>query len=38
MEEDSRTDEQLMLAYGEGSAEAFEVLYARWRQKQPGGE
>ena len=33
MEEDSRTDEQLMLAYGEGSAEAFEVLYARWRRQ-----
>ncbi|MGB8149389.1 MAG: RNA polymerase sigma factor [Azonexus sp.] len=33
MEEDSRTDEQLMLAYGAGSAEAFEVLYGRWRRQ-----
>ena len=33
MEEDSRTDEQLMLAYGEGCAEAFEVLYGRWRRQ-----
>ena len=33
MEEDSRTDEQLMLAYGAGSAEAFEVLYGRWRHQ-----
>ena len=33
MENDSRTDEQLMLAYGAGSAEAFEVLYGRWRRQ-----
>jgi RNA polymerase sigma-70 factor (ECF subfamily) len=33
MEEDGRTDEQLMLAYGAGSAEAFEVLYGRWRRQ-----
>ena len=33
MEEDSRTDEQLMLAYGAGSAAAFEVLYGRWRRQ-----
>ena len=33
MEDDSRTDEQLMLAYGAGSAEAFEVLYDRWRRQ-----
>jgi RNA polymerase sigma-70 factor, ECF subfamily len=33
MEEDNRTDEQLMLAYGEGNAEAFEVLYGRWRRQ-----
>ena len=33
MEEDSRTDEQLMLAYGAGSAEAFEALYGRWRRQ-----
>ncbi len=33
MEEDSRTDEQLMLAYGVGNAEAFEVLYGRWRRQ-----
>lgn len=32
MEEDSRSDEQLMLAYGEGSAAAFEILYGRWRR------
>lgn len=33
MEEDSRSDEQLMLAYGEGSAAAFEILYCRWRRQ-----
>ena len=33
MEDHSRTDEQLMLAYGAGSAEAFEVLYGRWRRQ-----
>jgi len=33
MEEDSRSDEQLMLAYGAGSAEAFAVLYTRWRRR-----
>jgi len=33
MEEDARSDEQLMLAYGAGSAAAFEVLYARWRRQ-----
>ena len=33
MEEDSRTDEQLMLAYGAGSAEALEALYGRWRRQ-----
>jgi RNA polymerase sigma factor (sigma-70 family) len=32
MEEDGRTDEQLMLAYGDGSVEAFEILYGRWRR------
>ena len=33
MEEDSRSDEQLMLAYGGGSAAAFEILYGRWRRR-----
>ena len=33
MDDDKRTDEQLMLAYGQGSAEAFEVLYGRWRRQ-----
>lgn len=33
MEEEARSDEQLMLAYGAGSAEAFEVLYGRWRRQ-----
>jgi RNA polymerase sigma-70 factor (ECF subfamily) len=33
MDEDSRSDEQLMLAYGEGSAAAFEILYGRWRRQ-----
>ncbi|MCJ7838638.1 MAG: RNA polymerase sigma factor [Burkholderiales bacterium] len=31
MEQDLRTDEALMLAYRDGEANAFEVLYARWR-------
>ncbi len=29
--DDSRTDEALMLAYRDGDAWAFEVLYGRWR-------
>lgn len=29
--DDLRTDEALMLAYGDGDADAFEVLYGRWR-------
>ena len=33
MEEDARSDEQLMLAYGAGNAAAFEVLYGRWRRQ-----
>ena len=33
MDDDNRTDEQLMLAYGQGDAEAFEVLYGRWRRQ-----
>jgi len=31
LEQDLRTDEALMLAYRNGEADAFEVLYARWR-------
>lgn len=30
---DPRTDEGLMLAYGNGEAAAFEILYARWRRR-----
>ena len=30
---DSRTDEGLMLAYKDGDAAAFEVLYGRWRRQ-----
>ena len=33
MDDGNRTDEQLMLAYGQGDAEAFEVLYGRWRRQ-----
>ncbi len=29
--DDSRTDEALMLAYRDGDAAAFEILYGRWR-------
>lgn len=29
--EEARTDEALMLAYRDGEAEAFQVLYGRWR-------
>jgi RNA polymerase sigma factor (sigma-70 family) len=31
-DDDPRTDEGLMLAYGAGDAAAFETLYKRWRQ------
>ena len=31
METDRRTDEALMLAYGNGDGTAFNVLYGRWR-------
>jgi RNA polymerase sigma-70 factor (ECF subfamily) len=31
LEQDFRTDEDLMLAYGDGDGAAFESLYARWR-------
>ena len=31
--EDPRTDEHLMLSYGEGNAEAFAVLYGRWKRQ-----
>ncbi|MBL8474264.1 MAG: RNA polymerase sigma factor [Rhodocyclaceae bacterium] len=30
---DARSDEALMLAYRDGDAAAFEVLYARWRSR-----
>ncbi|MDT8437581.1 MAG: sigma-70 family RNA polymerase sigma factor [Wenzhouxiangellaceae bacterium] len=29
---DARTDDDLMLAFGRGDDQAFEVLYARWRK------
>lgn len=32
-EQDLRTDEGLMLAYKNGDADAFEVLYGRWRRR-----
>jgi len=32
-DQDLRTDEGLMLAYKNGDADAFEVLYGRWRRR-----